>query len=132
MKVRFDHLALSAKNPEGMKNFLCDLLGLEVGFRPSFPFDGYFLCADGKEVIHIFEYPVTTIDQSRLEKTGRPEQGIVHHVSFYSDDYGEVMKRLAKLKLNYSVSTVPDSSVRQVFVRAPEGLIIEIQVMQKS
>ncbi|SIS69580.1 VOC family protein [Neptunomonas antarctica] len=131
MNVSFDHLSLSAINPQRMKDFLCDLLGFEVGSRPGLPFDGYFLYAGDKDVVHIFPHRASH-EQQQSEVSGVTEQNIVHHVSFYSDDFDEVMVRIATLNLNYSMNTVPDSSVKQIFVRAPENLIIEIQGVPKG
>ncbi len=129
MNVRFDHLSLRAKNPERMKTFLCELLGLTVGFRPNLSFDGYFLYAGDNDLVHIFprqdSHGVPPSESNTLA-----EENIVHHVSFHSDDYDELMTRIAVLELNYSVSQVPDTGVKQIFVRAPENLLVEIQVVQ--
>ncbi len=128
MNVRFDHLSLNARNPERMKDFLIDLLGLRVGFRPNFTFDGYFLYAGDKDVIHIFSQYAKS-DLSTDKTFNIEEQNIVHHVSFFSDNYDETIKRIERLNLNYSLSSVPDTKIKQVFVRAPENLMIEIQVI---
>jgi len=128
MNVRFDHLSLNAKNPERMKDFLMDLLGLRLGVRPNLTFDGYFLYAGDKDVIHIFSQYAK--DDSSIEKAFNiEEKNIVHHVSFFSDDYEETIKRIEHLNLNYSLSSVPDTQIKQVFVRAPENLMIEIQIV---
>lgn len=131
MNIKFDHLSLSAKNPERMRDFFIDLLGLKVGSRPNLSFDGYFLFAGDKDVIHIFlqqpriraENPVT------INST---EQNIVHHVSFSTDNYETVMQNITKLELQYSINTIPDSSTIQIFVRAPENLILEIQAVREK
>ncbi|HBF45032.1 MAG TPA: hypothetical protein DDW91_00375 [Shewanella frigidimarina] len=54
MNIRFDHLSLSARNPQKMSDFLVALLDLTVGTRPNLEFSGYFLFAGDKDVIHIF------------------------------------------------------------------------------
>jgi len=53
-------------------------------------------------------------------------------VSFFSDNYQDVMTRITKLGLRYSMSEVPGTSIKQIFVRGPEGLIIEIQASPNS
>lgn len=124
MNIKFDHLSLSAKNPEKMKDFLIALLDLKVGTRVNLSFDGYFLFAGEKDVIHIFDQ-----NQNVNSTNVTIEQNIVHHVSFFSDSYNDVMDRISSLDLRYSINQVPDSPTVQIFVRAPENLIIEIQAV---
>lgn len=100
MKTQFDHISLSAQDPEAMKDFLCILLNLQEGERPGFSFTGYFLYA-GKDD--------------------------VHHVSFYTDDYLQTLQRINQLNAQFTQRDVPDSPIKQLFVRAPENLLIEIQ-----
>lgn len=125
MNIKFDHLSLNAENPEQMRDFLIELLGLKVGTRPNLNFDGYFLFAGEKDVIHIFGKS----PRNDANYFGQDEQNIVHHVSFYSDDYDDVMRRIKMLDVKYGMSQVPNTSVVQFFVRAPENLIIEIQAV---
>lgn len=124
MNIKFDHLSLSAKNPEKMKDFLIALLDLKVGTRANLSFNGYFLFAGEKDVIHIFGQ-----NQNVNSTNVTIEQNIVHHVSFFSDSYNDVMDRISSLDLRYSINQVPDSPTVQIFVRAPENLIIEIQAV---
>ncbi|WP_077340342.1 VOC family protein [Pseudocolwellia agarivorans] len=128
MNVRFDHLSLSAKDPEGIRDFLIDLLGFEIGTRPNLSFNGYFLFSDGKDLVHIFrQAPVP--QQNSFQPNNSSEQNIVHHVCFFTDNYKEVLNRIEKLSLHYSMNTVPDTHTKQIFVRGPEGLIVEIQAV---
>lgn len=131
MKTRFDHLSLSAKDPEGMKDFLCQLLNLQAGTRPGFSFQGYFLYAGGDDVIHIFGRSSDSVRRDTVNSLGVQDEHIVHHISFYSDDYDETIRRIDQLNVNYTTYNVPDSDVKQLFVRAPENLIIEIQATPK-
>ncbi|RPA31623.1 hypothetical protein EGC78_10775 [Shewanella frigidimarina] len=103
------------------------LLDLTVGTRPNLEFSGYFLFAGDKDVIHIFANQQPDVS-NQLSQNEQP-QNIVHHVSFFSDDYQDVMARIAKLGLRYSINEVPGSLIKQIFVRGPEGLIIEIQAL---
>ena len=129
MNTRFDHISLSAKDPEGMRDFLCALLDLRAGDRPGFSFDGYFLFSGDEDLIHIFG---RSDDDKISDKLGLAEQNIVHHVSFYSDDYTETKKRIDKLGLQHVTYDVTGSDVKQMFVRAPENLLIEIQATPKT
>lgn len=128
MHIHFDHISLSAKDPEGMRDFLCALLDLRVGDRPGFSFDGYFLCAGDKDLIHIFGQ-TNGADQAASGPTATAEENIVNHVSFFTDDYAEAMTRIKQLNLSPSIFNRPGSDIKQIFVRGPENLLIEIQAV---
>ena len=134
MKVKFDHIALKAKNPEEMKDFLIKLLGFEVGFRPNFPFKGYWLYSNGKDVIHIFNEQATFYkdklkdEDIEIEPLGK---NIVNHICFFSDDYEEMIQRIKNMNLKYDVANAPGLPIKQVFIKAPENLLIEIQAIPK-
>jgi catechol 2,3-dioxygenase-like lactoylglutathione lyase family enzyme len=134
MKTQFDHISLSAKDPEAMKDFLCELLDLQAGTRPGFSFQGYFLFAGDEDIIHIFGRSDDSKITDKLRELDVQEsevQNIVHHVSFYSDDYDQTIQRIEQLNVKYVTYDVPDSNVKQLFVRAPENLLIEIQATPK-
>ena len=60
------------------------------------------------------------------------KQNIVHHISFFSDSYSDVIDRISSLNLRYSINQVSDSSRVKIFVLAPENLIIEIQAVSPT
>ena len=39
----FEHVLILANDVEKTKDFYVDILGLEVGYRPDFPFKGFWL-----------------------------------------------------------------------------------------
>ena len=43
----FEHILILAKDIEITKNFYVEILGLEVRYRPNFPFHGYWLYVKG-------------------------------------------------------------------------------------
>lgn len=134
MQITFDHVSIRAKDLEGMTDFLINLLGLEKGFRPEFPFPGYWLYSEEveKSLIHLFNedasfYKKDLINENiEEESTGK---NIVNHVCLYSDNYEEIMDRIDKQGLDYSINLVPDCPIEQIFVKAPENLILEIQAI---
>ncbi|MDO6445422.1 hypothetical protein Q4493_06475 [Colwellia sp. 1_MG-2023] len=124
MKVKFDHISLSAKNPEKMKDFLVSLLGLSVGNREGLPFDGYFLYLGKDDVIHIFGKQFNSIKHNQNSS----ENPIVDHVSFFSDNSIELMNRINQLGAPYKIISNASLGFKQYFVQAPEGLVIEVKV----
>ena len=135
MQVKFDHVALRAKNPEQMKDFLIELLGFEIGFRPDFPFKGYWLYANGKDIIHIFNEKATFYKGKLKEEDMEVEsigKNIVNHICFFSDDYEEMIQRIKDMNLKYDVTDAPGLPIKQVFIKAPDNLLIEIQAIPKK
>lgn len=135
MKINFDHISFRAKNPSEMKDFIVELLGLKIGFRPDFPFEGYWLYSGDKDVVHIFNDQATFYKDGLINEIIEEEssgKNIINHVCFYSDDYEELMERINKMNLDYSINLVPDSPVEQIFIKAPEDLLLEIQAIPKN
>jgi len=129
MQLKFDHIALRAKEPEVLKTFLTTL-GFEEGERPHFPFDGYWLYSEGKPVIHIFGGGARFRDESSMGDIRHPKH-VVDHICFASDDYEETLKNLKKYAYQYSSNIVPNTNIAQIFVMGPENLVIEIQAQIK-
>lgn len=130
MQVTFDHISLSAKNPELVRDFLVQLLNLRVGERPALPFAGYFLYAGEKAYVHIFGQH--THNDATTDNVRPNSANIVHHFCFFSDNYEASVQRIHSLGLEFNENTVPGTNVRQLFVRGPEELLIEIKAIPES
>ena len=126
MKILFDHFALRVRNPEKMKQFLTQLLGLKEGDRPDFSFEGYWLYSQGKPIVHIFGTSASFRSETVLDVMEH-SQAIVDHICFSSDDYKATMQTIQKYEYKHSDNIVPNSTIRQIFVMGPENLFIEIQ-----
>ena len=51
--TELNHYFVRANDLEKTKDFYCDVLGLQVMPRPTFPFPGYWLGANGKIQVHM-------------------------------------------------------------------------------
>lgn len=125
MQLKFDHIALRAKEPEEMKNFLC-ALGFKEGERPDFPFEGAWLYSDEKPLIHIFGAKARFRDTDAMGNLSESKH-VVDHICFASDDYEATIKNIRKHGFRHSDNIVPDSNIAQIFIMGPENLIVEIQ-----
>ena len=52
-----DHVNLRTAHLEEMCAFYCEVLGLERGPRPPFPFPGAWLYCGGRPCVHLVEAP---------------------------------------------------------------------------
>ncbi len=61
-----DHINFHAQRKllDALKDFYCDVVGLEVGARPDFPRFGYWLYAGGHPVVHLYESAPTEARKS--------------------------------------------------------------------
>ena len=68
----FEHVLILADDVDKTKDFYVDILGLEVGYRPDFPFKGYWLYLKDNKVnvkpflqtFHSFHIPTKLLNIS--------------------------------------------------------------------
>lgn len=102
--------------------FYADAVGLRVGDRPDFPFDGRWLYADGipHALVHLASY--TDNDQGAL----RQPTGRLNHVCFAMQGLDAHRQRLRDGGLDYRESDRPGSKVVQLFLTDPTGVMVEL------
>jgi catechol 2,3-dioxygenase-like lactoylglutathione lyase family enzyme len=113
--IRLDHINIRAKNQEAVRDFLVTVIGLKEGPRPPFDFHGYWLYLGDQPVIHL----------APRERDG--EVGWVDHIAFYGFDFEAKTAALAAAGAQFKAQTLPGTEIRQIFVRGPEGLRVELQ-----
>lgn len=112
-----DHINIRTADLAATKGFLIDVLGLQEGWRLPFPFPGAWLYAGGKDVVHLVEVAraATSSEGSALD-----------HFAFDISDYDQVLQRVEKTGLAFRATTTPGTSVKQIFVRDPNGVTVEL------
>src|SRR4051794_39494334 len=99
--MRIDHITIATDDLDATVAFYRDVLGLEVGPRPAFPFAGAWLYAGGRPIVHLKAPGVQRADSA------------LDHVAFYTDDFSSFITRLNRMHLNYKHQVLPDGSLRQ-------------------
>jgi catechol 2,3-dioxygenase-like lactoylglutathione lyase family enzyme len=112
-----DHINIRTADLAATKAVFCDLLGLSEGWRPPFPFPGAWLYAGDKDVVHLVE-----VDRPAGESAGSS----LDHFAFDIVDYDEALARVEKSGLSFRATATPGTSVKQIFVRDPNGVTIEL------
>ena len=59
LTMRIDHVTIATDDLDGIVAFYRDVLGLEVGPRPAFPFAGAWLYAGGRPIVHLLRSTVS-------------------------------------------------------------------------
>jgi len=112
--MRLDHVTIRTDDLEASTAFYRDIIGLEVGPRPNFSFDGAWLYHEGRAVVHLKCPAATTID------------GALEHVAFSTGAFDEVVEVIQARNIEHTVRALPDGSLRQCFLRDPNGARAEI------
>jgi catechol 2,3-dioxygenase-like lactoylglutathione lyase family enzyme len=115
--LSLDHVNIRTADLAGTCAFFVDVLGLEVGARPPFPFPGAWLYANGKDVVHLIEITAAL---------GPSEASSLDHFAFAISDYDEARRRVVETGLTFYELGVPGASVRQIFVTDLNGVLIEL------
>ena len=102
-----------------LRDFYCDIIGLEVGPREGFSSYGFWLYIGNNDVLHIAEYKgeaqlllnaLTTFD----------------HVAFTCTDFAAMEAHLKVHQVPYSIRMVPAINVQQINLKDPVGNGIEL------
>ena len=140
--MRLDHVAIRTDDLEGTKAFFTDVLGLVAGDRPPFDFPGYWLYGAGQEdaqgdtkaLVHLV---AVTPGRSYLDGHGGAgfddaDTGALDHIAFRGDDLEGLIRRLRDHGVEFTERTVPGRAMRQVFVKGPHNLVVEIAFPAKG
>jgi catechol 2,3-dioxygenase-like lactoylglutathione lyase family enzyme len=112
-----DHINIGTDRLAETVAFFETVLGLTVGWRPDFPFGGAWLYAGDNAVVHLVE----------LAEARRPSaEGALDHFAFRIDDYDSALARLQAAGVKHAAVDIPDTPIRQIFLRDPNGANIEL------
>jgi catechol 2,3-dioxygenase-like lactoylglutathione lyase family enzyme len=114
-----DHYNLRTRKFDETVRFYVDILGLENGPRPNFNFPGAWLYSDGRAIVHL-------VDLSPTSEPQKPDSGVVHHVAFISRGFQAMKERLRGKGVTFDSREVPGGDVWQIFIRDPNGVMIEL------
>jgi catechol 2,3-dioxygenase-like lactoylglutathione lyase family enzyme len=132
--TRMEHLLVLTDDIELTREFYEEALGLRVGERPPLEFAGYWLYAGEVPCVHVAERESYTAHSERLDiPASAPAEstGAVDHVAFAGEDYDALRSRLTDRGLEPAENAVPGAGLRQLFVADPNGVKIEINVMEE-
>ena len=120
---RLDHFTLVAQPQEieQLREFYCEVLGLQPGPRPDFAFDGYWLYPPtGGPMVHLAAIT------ARALPAGVHDTGKLDHISFRSSGLHEFRRHLEALGIANQEAPVPGFPLHQVFFRDPVGIKVEL------
>ena len=96
----------------GMIAFYTGILGLRLGPRPPFTFNGAWLYAGDQAVVHLVEIQEAESPSGQLR---------LEHIAFAAEDLAGFIARLREAGLDYRIGTLTGFGTRQVNVHDPDG-----------
>lgn len=115
--LSLNHISLRTRDVQKSVRFYVDTLGFREISRPPFDFPGAWLFGAGIQ-IHLIEQP--------FEETSREINTRENHVAFACPDLDAVEETLRAQAMPYKRNVVPGRKTNQIFVRDPDGWLIEI------
>ena len=120
MILSINHIQLVAEKDLviQLKDFYCNVVGLTEGSRPPFERFGFWLYIGDKDVLHLI---------TPKEGDGRsPQKSSFDHIAFKTDNYNDVLKKLASLHIPFEEKPIPGMIAHQIFLRDPAGNRVEL------
>jgi catechol 2,3-dioxygenase-like lactoylglutathione lyase family enzyme len=120
-----DHYNVSTRKLKETVKFYEDILGFENGPRPPFNFPGAWLYSSGHPVLHLN-------DISQTDRQQRDDSGVIDHVAFGSRGFAAMKQHLTGKGVAFRVNDVPNSTRKQIFLRDPNNVEIELNFETKN
>ena len=120
MILSINHIQLVAEKDLVIKlrDFYCNVVGLQEGFRPAFERFGFWLYIGDKDVVHLI---------TPKEGDGRsPQKSSFDHIAFKTGNYEEVLSKFKRLNIPFEEKPIPGMSAHQIFLRDPAGNRVEL------
>ena len=132
---RIDHFTVRTSDLEATRAFYEATLGLSIGWRPSFPFPGYWLYNGRDSMIHIVAMSGT--EQLGLANGGGglidylgtrdgKGSGALDHIAIRASNALAYLRRLEAASVPYRERIVPELEEWQIFVVDPNAVTVEV------
>lgn len=119
-----DHVNIIADDLDETARFYESLLGLHQGDRPELMgFKGAWLHdATGKAIIHV----MTWNEDRHADLDRGSATGSIDHVALACEDFAGTIARCEALEIEHRVNDRKYGDLRQVFVRDPNNVMLEL------
>ncbi len=119
-----DHFNIRTRDLDRLCEFYTKVLGLEIGDRPPFDSPGVWLYAGGHPILHV------GVARDGNGNGGRDSDSDntlpLDHIALEAEGLADAVKRLDGAGIEYRMFDVPGREMKQIFVRDPDGVTIEL------
>jgi catechol 2,3-dioxygenase-like lactoylglutathione lyase family enzyme len=117
---RIDHFNIRTRDLDRLCEFYTQVLGLEIGDRPPFDSPGVWLYAGGHPILHVGM-------EKGDDSEGRSDDTLpLDHIALETEGIADAVSRLEKAGVEYRMFDVPGREMKQIFVRDPDGVALEL------
>ena len=116
------HVAIKAADLDTTIAFYEQVVGLQLVPRPPFNFVGAWLGTNGEALIHLYGGERALASDG----TNPHETGSVDHVSLWARGYAEQRTRFEEFRLPFREARPPETTLAQLFVLDPNGVMLEL------
>ena len=127
--LALDHVNVRSVDPSKTIAFFRDALQMRVGAPPGMAVsDTFAWIYDGNDlpVVHIASADANFPTDAERPFEAQSGSGAIHHVALRCGDYDAMRDRLAALGLPFRENDVPQMRLRQIFVREPTDILLEL------
>jgi catechol 2,3-dioxygenase-like lactoylglutathione lyase family enzyme len=117
------HVAIKTPDLDATVKFYTEVLGMELANRPNFGFPGAWLAQpNGPPIIHIYAGSAAAGPDGKVPSG----TGSLDHVSLTIKGWDECLDRVKRLGYDWRASIVPGTTLWQIFVHDPSGVMLEL------
>lgn len=115
---RIDHFNIRTRDLDRLCEFYTQVLALEIGDRPPFDSPGVWLYAGGHPILHV---------GVAEDRGGDVDDTLpLDHIALETEGLVDAVARLDKAGIEYRMVDVPGREMKQIFVRDPDGVALEL------
>lgn len=130
MSVRtLDHVNIRTADVPATAAFFRDLLDLKAGIAPgaeSMEQGCWMYDPQGHPIVHIGAADAAYPSDGMAPFTPGETSGALHHVALECDDYAGMLTRIEAAGHEVASSDIPQIGLRQLFVKEPNGILLEL------
>ncbi len=115
-----DHFNIRTRDLDRLCEFYTKVLGLEIGDRPPFDSPGVWLYAGGHPILHV------GIARDGNGDSDSDNTLPLDHIALETEGLADAVERLDGAGIEYRMIDVPGRDMKQIFVRDPDGVTIEL------
>jgi catechol 2,3-dioxygenase-like lactoylglutathione lyase family enzyme len=110
-----NHFNVLTDDVDATRRFYVGILGLTEGSRPAFRFDGLWLYAGGRPILHV-----------SAAKLPPERAGVIDHIAFSSTGLKATVANLESHGIDYSLTQQVGTGIWQIFCHDPMGAKVEL------
>lgn len=120
--TQLHHYTIRPRDMEETREFYERVLGLPVGPRPDLGFPGYWLYLGDVPVVHLVPNGRGQLGSGSDED----DTGNFDHIAFLGNDFDGMKAHLEKEGVAFRFNDPPNANLRQLFIRDPNYVMVEL------